>query len=135
MSEEMNKTNERVAADVLAGFCAKIADDKLAENVLTIPVAGKTSVADYLVIATANSMPHLTALASHIERSVREDHKLRVYTSDGRSDSGWIVLDYVTVIVHLMLPEVRVRYGLESLWSGAPTPEAMGELESHVRRG
>ena len=107
----------------------------MGENVLTIPLNGKTSVADYLVIATANSMPHLTALASHIERSVREDYKLRVYTSDGRSDSGWIVLDYVTVVVHLMLPEVRERYGLESLWSGAPTPAAMGELESHIRRG
>jgi ribosome-associated protein len=135
MSEEIVKNNERVAADVLAQYCAKVADEKMGEDVLIIPLAGKTSVADYMVIATANSMPHLTALASHIERGVREDHKLRVYTSDGRSDTGWIVLDYVTVVVHLMLSEVRVRYGLESLWSGAPTPEAMGELESQVRRG
>ena len=135
MSEETTQKKARVAADVLAQFCAKIADDKLAEDVLTIPLEGKTSVADYMVIATANSMPHLTALASHIERSVREAHQLRVYTSDGRSDSGWVVLDYVTVVVHLMLQEVRARYGLESLWSGSPSPAAMGELESHVRRG
>ena len=135
MSEDMTQKKARVAADVLAQFCAKIADDKMAEDVLIIPLAGKTSVADYMMIATANSMPHLTALASHIERGVREEHQLRVYSSDGRSETGWIVLDYVTVVVHLMLPEVRVRYGLESLWSGSPSPAAMGELESHVRRG
>ena len=131
MSEERTA---RVDAETLAAFCAKIADEKLAENVVTIPVAGKSSVADYLVIATANSMPHLTALASHVERSVRETYKLRVYTTDGNSESGWVVLDFVTVIVHLLLPELRTRYGLESLWSGEPTPQAISELEAHIRR-
>ena len=131
MSEERTA---RVDAETLAAFCAKLADDKLAEDVMTIPIAGKSSVADHLVIATANSMPHLTALASHIERSVRETYKLRVYASDGASESGWVVLDFVTVIVHLMLAEVRTRYGLESLWSGEPTPQAISEIESHIRR-
>ena len=131
MSEEKK---ERVGAAELAAFCAKVADDKLAENVVTIPVAGKSSIADDLVIATATSMPHLTALASHIERAVRETHQLRAHASDGSAESGWIALDYITVIVHLMLPELRSRYGLESLWSGEPTPEAISELESHIRR-
>lgn len=131
MSEEKK---QRIGAAELAAFCAEVADGKLAENVVTLPIAGKSSIADYLVIATANSMPHLTALVSHIERAVREAHGLRVHASDGSGESGWIALDFITVIVHVMLPEVRVRYGLESLWSGEPTPEAIGELESHIRR-
>ena len=131
MNEEKK---ERVSAETLAGFCARIADEKKAENVVTIPIAGKSSLADYLVIATATSMPHLTALASHVERSVRETYRLRIHASDGNSESGWVVLDFVTVIVHLLLPELRTRYGLESLWSGEPTPQAISELEAHIRR-
>ncbi len=127
-------TSTRVEPAVLAAFCAKTADDKLAENVVTLPIGEKSSVADYLVIATANSMPHLTGLASSIERGVREEYQLRPYSDGGESSSGWVVLDFVTVVVHLMLPEMRSRYGLESLWSGAPSPEALGELEAHTRR-
>lgn len=128
------KNVQQVPAEKLAELCVRIAEDKLAENIVAIDMKGKSSVTDYLVIATANSLPHLTALANFMERQVLEECGRKVYSGGGDSQSGWVVLDFITVVVHLMLPDMRSRYGLESLWNGAPAPEALNELEAHLRR-
>ena len=115
---DLNK-NRVEKAEELANFCIQCAEDKKAENPLLIKLPETNGIADYFVIATANSDPHLQALASHIERQVREKFEVRVTSGDEGNPGGWVLLDFNTVIVHLMLPEIREKYQLETLWGRA----------------
>ena len=118
----------------LAEFCAKCADDKLAENVKVISVGAVSSIADYYVIATANSEPQLHALCSEIERRVRDEYKLHPARTDGIGTGGWNLIDFCNVLVHLMTPEMRERYNLEGLWEDVPAPETVEQLQSLPRK-
>ena len=113
MTTEQNRIEK---ARALAEFCVKCAEDKIAENPLLIPLNGNSSIADFFVIATANSDPHLQALAGFIERQVREVYQQRTVTGNDGNPGGWVLLDFGDVIVHIMLPEIREKYQLESLW-------------------
>ncbi len=117
----------------LALFCAKCAEDKKAEEVKVINVSALSSIADCYVIATATSEPQLNALSSEIERRVRETWKLHPTRIDGVGGGSWQIIDFNTVLVHLMTPEARERYALEELWSGAPSPDAVSKLEAAAR--
>lgn len=113
----MTLANTRVEkAKELAEFCIRCADDKKAENPALIQLPETSGVADFFVVATANSDPHLQALANHIERQVREVYQIRVISGEEGNHGGWILLDFNDVIVHLMLPEIRDKYQLETLW-------------------
>jgi len=118
----------------LAAFCAACADDKQAEDVRTIAVGEVSSVADYYVIATANSEPQLNALSSEIERKVRETFKLHPSRVDGVGTGSWQIIDYSSVLVHLMTREARELYDLEGLWAGEPSPDAVSRLEAVSRK-
>ena len=111
------------AALELARFCADCIADKKGENTVLLPLAGRSTVADYFVISTAGSEPQLQALVSHIERQVREKFRLRPLSQPGGTAGGWVLLDFSDVIVHLMTQEVRERYNLEAIW-GAPAAAA-----------
>lgn len=114
----------------LAEFCAKCADDKLAENIKVISVGAVSSIADYYVIATANSEPQLHALCSEIERRVRDEYKLHPSRTDGFGTGGWNLIDFNSVLVHLMTPEMRERYNLEGLWGDAVTVDTVERLQN-----
>ncbi len=129
MSEEVKITPKE-----LADFCARAATEKLAEQVLVLPVAEQTSIADYFVICTATSEPHLQALYGFIERQVREKFHIRVHSRGSDGTDGWILLDFCSVIVHLMTAAARDRYSLESLWGDTPDREAMARLEDFAAR-
>lgn len=85
-------------------------------------LSGVSPMTDYFVIATGNSAPHLHALAEDTAIRLKGDG-YRVSRREGTSDSGWIVLDYFNVVVHLMLAEARDYYSLENLWKDAPPVE------------
>ena len=113
----MTSENERIEkAKALPEFCIQCAEDKKAEDPVLIKLPETSGVADYFVLATANSDPHLQALANHIERQVREVHQIRVISGEEGNPGGWVLLDFNNVIVHLMLPEIRDKYQLETLW-------------------
>ena len=115
----------------LADFCMKCVDEKLAENTVKIHVGDSSSVADYFVIATANSEPQLRALTGFLEREIREKFALRPLSESGESASGWVLIDLGTVIVHIMTPEIRDRYNLEGLWGEKPSEDAVKSLTEH----
>ena len=114
MSVEMKK----ISPEELAQFCVAAAEDKLAEDVVSIAIGKVSSVADYIVIGTANSEPQLRALASFVEREVLEKLGRKTLSRPEISvnECGWALLDFGTVIVHLMTPETREKYNLEALW-------------------
>lgn len=103
----------------LLQLCVASAEEKLAENVVTLTLGSASSVADFFVIATANSEPQLRAVADFIERRVREKFGVHTSSNAENNEGGWILLDFGNVIVHIMTPEMRARYNLEGLWGDA----------------
>ena len=106
--------------ETLARLAAVYADDKKGENIVILDVRGISMVADYLVICDGSSLPHLRAIRNEISDRLREEHKIKPYAAHGSPDSGWMLLDFGDVVVHIFHGEKRAFYALEDLWNDAP---------------
>ena len=94
---------------------------KKGENIVVLRIAEVSSVADYMVLCSGLNNPHLRALADEVAKQLRQDvPPVAAHRRAGSVDSGWIVLDYVDVVVHLFTPQMRGYYALEQLWKDAP---------------
>ncbi|MCL5099384.1 MAG: ribosome silencing factor [Candidatus Omnitrophica bacterium] len=104
----------------LVRLCVELADTKKAEALVILDVRKLTSIADYFIIATGTSEPHLRAVVEGIVENLQTQHGLRPRAVDGVFKSSWVVLDFQDVIVHVMRAETRQHYDLEGLWGDAP---------------
>lgn len=102
----------------LAKRCRELILAKKAEDVVILDLRAVSNVADYFVIGSGTSEPHLKALAATLEIDLRQQLGLSARQA-GDAASRWIVLDYGDVLVHLFHPELRARYCLEHLWGDA----------------
>lgn len=100
----------------LALTCARLADNKKAENIALLDLRSISSIADYFVIVTGSNEPHLRAIVDEITEKLRIDHNVRPFSTDGAKITPWIVLDFIDVLVHVMNDEFRELYDLENLW-------------------
>lgn len=91
-------------------------DDDKAENPVVIDLLGKSSIADYMVIATGGSDRHVGAMAEHLLRRAKEWDLGRCKV-EGLNKRDWVLIDMGDIIVHLFRAEVREFYNLEKLWS------------------
>jgi ribosome-associated protein len=94
--------------------------DVKGENIVLMDLQSVSLMADYFVIGTANSDRQLNAIIDKIREGLKADFKRLPIGVEGRGDSGWVLLDYGDVIIHLFTPNARRYYDLEGLWSGAP---------------
>ncbi|MGI9452677.1 MAG: ribosome silencing factor [Geminicoccaceae bacterium] len=94
-----------------------LADDK-AIDLITIDLAGKTSMADNMVIATGSSRRHLESMAEHLLERLK-GRGIVGTIAEGRGQSDWVLIDAGDVIVHLFRDETRRFYDLERLWGVA----------------
>ena len=97
---------------------AHLSLEKRAEDVVVMDLRGLTSITDYFVICSGASDTQVKAIIEHIEDELRTK-KLKPWHREGHSNLQWVILDYVDVVVHVFLPEVRDFYGLERLWGDA----------------
>lgn len=104
----------------IAKACAKCADDIQAEDIVVLDLRGISSIADYFVICTATSVPHLKAVNRDVRAKTEEEIGEKPRSGEGDASSLWMILDYVDVIVHIFHSEMRDVYSLEDLWSDAP---------------
>lgn len=104
----------------LALLCRDLADNKKAEDLLVMDVKDISSITDYFVIASGSSEPHLRAIADEITETLKDDYGVIPRAQDSNLQTGWLVIDFFDVIVHVMRVDVRKRYDLESLWGDAP---------------
>jgi ribosome-associated protein len=86
--------------------------------VVLLDVRGLSSVTNFYVVATGNSSPHLKAMASDLDDQLRAAGASR-FRKSGTPESGWVVSDYLDVVVHLFAREQRAYYALEQLWNDA----------------
>lgn len=104
----------------IAKTCARCAEDIQAEDIVVLDLRGISTIADYFVICTATSVPHLKAVHRDIRAKTEEILGEKPRSSEGDPTSLWMVLDYIDVIVHVFHSEIRDLYSLEDLWADAP---------------
>lgn len=96
----------------------KFLDDKKAENIAVLDLQKLANLSDYFVIATAANAPHLKALGDGLQRLYKNE-QYKGFRAAGTGDSGWIIVDYDGVMVHIFSFEMRNLYDLEQLWKDA----------------
>jgi ribosome-associated protein len=110
---------QAISPEDLAKYCVTIAEDKKAEDIAIIKISDVSLVADYFVICTGGSQPHINAIAEWMRRKVRQSFDIRPLAIDGKASSQWIVIDYGNMIIHILSAEAREKYKLEDLWGDA----------------
>ncbi|HZS84661.1 MAG TPA: ribosome silencing factor [Stellaceae bacterium] len=108
----------------------KSLDDGKAEDIVTIGLEGKSSIADFMVIATGRSQRQVVALAERLRDEL--DRGRPRPSLEGLPQGDWVLIDAGDVIVHLFRPEVRAYYNLEKMW-GADSPDGAAEQSEPLR--
>jgi ribosome-associated protein len=103
----------------LAKACARAANEMQAEEIRIWDLRGLSSLTDFMIVCSGNSMPHLRAILRDIGRIVEDQHGVRPHQAEGRAETRWVVLDFIDVMVHVMHQELRDLYALEKLWGDA----------------
>ena len=99
----------------------KAIQEKKGENIISLDLRKiPEAVSDFFVICEGASTTQVKAIADSIEEEVRKNCDELPYKHEGRQTYQWVLIDYVNVVVHVMLPENRRFYKLEDMWSDAP---------------
>ena len=96
-------------------------DEDQAQETISIPLAGKSSIADHMVIASGRSTRHVSAIADKLAQRIKQETGRSVRV-EGLPNADWVLIDSGDVIVHLFRPEVRSFYNLERMWSFGDAP-------------
>lgn len=99
---------------------ARAALDKKAADLTVLDVQGVSSVTDYFLVCSGKSTPHVRTIIDAIRTELKADG-IRPLHAEGKPESGWVLLDYGDVLVHVFLEDTRAYYALERLWGDAPS--------------
>ena len=118
MPDPVSAPSTPTSADVeaLHALVLKSLDDDQAVEVISIPLAGKSSIADHMVIASGRSTRQVASMATKLAQKIKEERK-QIVRIEGLPTADWVLIDADDVIVHLFRPEVRSFYNLERMWA------------------
>jgi ribosome-associated protein len=102
--------------EALHALVLKSLDDDQAVEVISIPLAGKSSIADHMVIASGRSTRQVASMATKLAQKIKEERK-QIVRIEGLPTADWVLIDADDVIIHLFRPEVRSFYNLERMWA------------------
>ena len=105
-----------VDVDDLHKLVMQSLDDDQAQEIVTIPLAGKSNIADHMVIASGRSTRQVASMANKLADRIKQDFG-RIVRIEGLAAADWVLIDADDVIVHLFRPEVRNFYNLERMWA------------------
>jgi len=105
-----------MTSEELARKAAQALEERKGTDVKIYDVRGKSPLTDFFVVATGAAAPHLKALVAETQAAMK-DAGVQSYRTSGDPESGWIVVDYFDVVVHVFSPEARAYYALEKLWA------------------
>ena len=111
--------NSKIFKTIIHSIQEKKGENLVSLDLRKIPEA----VADFFIICEATNNIQLKAIADYIESEVKKHCGELPYKHGGRQSEQWILIDYINVVTHVMLPETRKFYQLEELWSDAPLME------------
>jgi ribosome-associated protein len=105
----------------LVGQIARYAEDKKAADVVELDLRDVLDYTDYFLVCSGNTARQTKAIQDGILEGLKRDHDVLPRRVEGSPQTGWILMDYMDVIVHIFTPETRDFYRLEALWGEAPT--------------
>ena len=105
-----------VDVEALHSLVMQSLDDDQAVEVVTIPLAGKSSIADHMVIASGRSSRQVASMATKLADKIKQQFG-RIVRIEGLPVADWVLIDADDVIIHLFRPEVRTFYNLERMWA------------------
>jgi nicotinate (nicotinamide) nucleotide adenylyltransferase/ribosome silencing factor RsfS/YbeB/iojap len=121
-SHTRTRHTRRASPQEILDLVLKTLEDGKAEDIVTIDLAGKTTIADHMVVASGRVARQVAALTEHLEEALSPRARISI---EGKAQGDWVLIDAGDVIVHLFRPEIRAYYNLEKLWSEAlPDAEA-----------
>ena len=119
---------DRLPLQIIDTVLSSLEDDK-AEDTVVIDLAGKTTIADHMVVTSGRSARQVASIAQHlVERLSRAG--VKSLSCEGMTTADWVLIDAGDVIVHVFRPEVRSFYNLEQMWGGDAPVSALDPLPS-----
>jgi len=104
----------------LARTAVDAASDKKASDILLLDIREITTIADYFVVCTGNNPRQLQAISDAVRDALRKQNA-RLFNQEGVAETGWLLLDFGDIIVHIFSPKEREYYHIERLWNEAKT--------------
>ncbi len=109
------------SAEALHRLVLSSLDDDQAVDTVTIPLAGKSSIADHMVVASGRSTRQVASMATKLAERIKAEFKV-IARVEGLPNADWVLIDAGNVVVHLFRPEVRSFYNLERMWGFGDAP-------------
>jgi len=116
MTKDSSKQEKRTLEEMRCAVAA--IEDKKGEAIRILDVRGKSSITDYIILATGTSDPHVKALKSGLDQALKAA-KVQLIGQDRALGSGWLVVDAFDFMIHLQTSEMRDFYRLDQLWKDA----------------
>ncbi len=107
-----------IETGMIARRIVELVEDKQAHDIMLLDIRPQTTIADYFIICTADNDRQMRAIIDHIDEKISIEHGLNPRI-EGSTDTGWVVLDYRDIVVHIFSQSQREYYRLERLWSKA----------------
>jgi ribosome-associated protein len=117
MAKKKKQDSEKLADLVVKGMQEKKASDIVVMDLREV----KNAVADFFVVCSGNSDKQLSAISDSVDEFVYKDLKENPWHSEGKNNKEWMLLDYISVVVHIFKKDRREFYALEKLWGDAKT--------------
>lgn len=115
----MIKKNNIVSTEELKKVIIEAMQDSKAQEIVALNLKALEGVTDYYIICHGDSTTQVNAIASFVEKEVKEKIKQKPYKTEGERAAQWVIIDYIDVVVHVFHKETRAFYQLEELWSDA----------------
>ncbi|MCX8020574.1 MAG: ribosome silencing factor [Chitinophagaceae bacterium] len=125
LTQRQKKENKRlkVNSKIIKTIISAI-QEKKGQRIVSLDLRKiKEAVADFFILCEADNQPQIKAIAENVERKVNEICGELPYRNEGYQNLKWVLIDYINVVVHIMLPETRRFYQLEELWHDAAQKE------------
>ena len=116
----LGKSGDKTESDKMLARILNSLDESKAEDIVTIPLHGKSAMADNMVIASGRSSRQVSSLAETLYKLIKNETGI-ICRTEGKQSGDWVLLDCGDVVVHIFRPEVRDFYQLEKMWQAAGT--------------
>ena len=117
--EERGRMTE-LSSERLVEVITELADDKKAIDIVELAVRDAVGYTDYFLICSGNTERQVKAIHDGIHQGLKDDHGMLPRRVEGLTESRWVLMDYLDVVVHVFTPEARDFYRLEQLWGEVP---------------
>lgn len=120
-----------IGTEALVELITASLDDDKAQDIVCLDLSGKSSITDYLIVASGGSARHLAAMTDHIVRKLKP--RGISCAVEGLPQGDWVLIDAGAAVVHLFQPDVRAFYNLEKMWSLMPAGATYGDPAAATR--